>query len=175
MAQAFFLPELAGPRSSSSELLQQFEFDVQIAEIGTLQIPRVVGERGIEPVDQFAGRGDPRRVAAALFKQRIGLGEFGRTRQIVGEEAPHQVDAQRIIFDAGEDLAGNPRQMADAVGDLWRADRAHGDLQPYRQRLGIGQQFPREFDFAPRGAAGIQSLERFARRKWTPARRPPPG
>ena len=146
--------------------LQQFELDVEIAEIGFLQVGRIMREGGIEPVDQIACRGDTRRVArAALFQQGVGLGEIGRTRQIIGQEPPHPIDAQGILFDAREDLAGNARQMPDAFGDLGRADRTHGDFKADRQRLGIGQQAARELDLAARHAAGVQPLEQLARRE----------
>ena len=53
--------------------------------------------------------------------------------------------------------------MPHAVGDLCGADRLHGNFQPGRKRLGIGQKFAREFDLAARSPAEVEPLEQPAR------------
>jgi hypothetical protein len=137
----------------------------EVAEIGFLQIGRVMREGGIEPVDQIAGGNQPLGVArAALFEQGVGLGQIGRTRQIIGQEAAHPVDAQRLLLDAGKNLARNSRQVTDALGDLLRADGADGDFEADRQRLGIGQS-SRANSICARAAPLASNPEQSARRE----------
>ena len=123
-------------------------------------------ESGVEPLDQLTCRDDARSVArAAFFQQGIGFGEVGGARQIVGQETPHPVYTQRIVLDARKNIARHARHVADAFGDLWRADRTHGDFETNRQRFGIGQEVAGECDLAACGAALVEPRERLSRRQ----------
>jgi RimJ/RimL family protein N-acetyltransferase len=68
---------------------------------------------------------------------------------------------------AGQGMATEAANAAIryAFGHLGGTDRTHGDFEADCERLGIGQEFTSELDLAPRGSAGVQPLERLARRQ----------